>query len=479
LAAIEELRSVPLFHDLSEEPLAWLRSHGTDLYLQAGELLLSEGDVARGFYVILSGDIQITKHATEEEEIVLAVRGPGTFVGETSLLTGEAPNASIVALTECHVVRFGPKAFADMLPMYPSITNGILQAVAERLRDTEVQMRQREKLAALGTMAAGLAHQLNNPASAAARAAKQLRESLAAAQDLVMRLSHLNLDEDQTRFLAEFQLQFLTRRARPVTLDPLAQSDREDELTQWMEDHYIDNAWNLAPTFVSAGLTVEQLEGVAEHVGVAALNDVLVWLEATLTGGALIYTLEQSTMRISDLVKAVKAYSYMDQAPIQELDVHEGLDNTLIILDHKLKHGVTVIRDYDHTLPQIVAYGSELNQVWTNLIENAIDAMDGKGQLWVRTYRENNQIVVEIIDDGPGIPPEVRPRIFEPFFTTKGVGKGTGLGLSIIYRIVVNNHHGNLNVESEPGRTCFQVRLPFHHEDTNENTAMQPGVKKE
>jgi signal transduction histidine kinase len=478
MATIDELRSVPLFQNLSEEQLGWLRDHAMDVYLKVGEILFSEGDSPHGLYISLSGEIQITKHAAEGEEVVLAVRGSGNFVGEISLLTGEPHNASIVALADSHFVRFDAEAFSEMLRMYPSVTNAILQAVAERLRNTEVQIRQREKLAALGTMAAGLAHQLNNPASAAARAAKQLRETLVAAHGLVMRLNQLNLAPSQTEYLADFQAAYLANPIRPKALDPLAQSDREDELSAWLEAHYVDNAWNLAPTFVSAGLTVEQLDDMADHIGLAALNDVVVWLEATLTGGALVYTLEQSTSRISDLVKAFKGYSYMDQAPIQDLDIHDGLENTLVILGHKLK-GINVIREYDRTLPHIEAFGSELNQVWTNLIENAIDALEGKGRIWVRTFHENDQVVVEIIDDGPGIPPEVRPRIFEPFFTTKGVGKGTGLGLSIIYRIVVTEHHGSMDVESEPGRTCFRVRLPLRHEQTAQNTAVQPGAKRD
>ena len=244
-------------------------------------------------------------------------------------------------------------------------------------------------------------------------------------------------------------------------ISTLTQNDREEKLIDWLDEHEITNSWQLAPTLVSAGMDAERLKMLADQMSAEALGEALIWLEATLTINGLINEVEQSTARISELVKAVKAYSYMDQAPLQEIDLHEGLENTLTILNHKLKYGITVTRAYDRTLPRICAYGSELNQVWTNLIDNAIDAMNGQGKLLIRTSREYDDVLVEIVDNGSGIASAMQCRVFEPFFTTKGVGKGTGLGLDIARRIIVKRHRGNIRLFSEPGNTRFEVRLPI------------------
>ncbi len=253
----------------------------------------------------------------------------------------------------------------------------------------------------------------------------------------------------------------IARVKTAASLDPLTQSEHEDEVIDWLEACGISDGWKLAPTLVGVGLDTQWLDTVVDQLPVSLLGDVLVWLEMTLTGVGLVSEIKQGATRISNLVSAIKEYSYMDQAPLQEIDVHEGLENTLTILGHKLKPGVVVIREYDTRLPRIDAYGSQLNQVWTNLIDNAIDAMEGQGQIWLRTAREEARIVVEIADNGPGIVPEIQARMFEPFFTTKDIGKGTGLGLDIVRRIVVGQHKGSIHVSSQPGNTRFQVRLPI------------------
>jgi signal transduction histidine kinase len=317
-------------------------------------------------------------------------------------------------------------------------------------------VQQREKMAALGKLSAGLAHELNNPAAAARRAASRLHEALETMQRSSFLLGARKLTEAQKDRLLSVQ-----RGAAPPGLAPLALSEREDALADWLEDHAVPESCALSSALAEAGFTEESLDALAAQLPEAGtLAEGLAWLGSSLEAVALLRTVEQSTERVSDLVSAIKAYSYMDQAPQQKINIQASLETTLTILQFKWKHGIEVVREYAPNLPCITAYGSELNQVWTNLMDNALDALDGHGHLFVRTACEEGQILVEIGDDGPGIPPEVQSRIFEPFFTTKGVGKGTGLGLDTAYRIVVTRHHGDLRVISEPGDTRFQVRLP-------------------
>lgn len=323
-------------------------------------------------------------------------------------------------------------------------------------------LQQHEKLVALSTLAAGLAHELNNPAAAGRRAAGQLHETFQALLSLALKLNQQQMTRAQLAFVANLQRDALERATIASQLDSLTKSDREDSVTAWLETHGVVDGWKLAPSLVAAGLETQRLDTVIEHVAAEELGDVLSWLSVMLTAFELLNEISQSTGRISELVKAVKAYSYMNQALLQEVDVHEGLESALTILGYKLKRGVVVMREYDRRLPRISAYGSELNQVWTNLIDNAIDAMGGHGQIWVRTSRENDHVLVEIADNGSGIPLDIQPRIFEQFFTTKSVGVGTGLGLDISYRVVVEMHHGNISFFSKPGDTRFQVRLPIN-----------------
>jgi len=273
------------------------------------------------------------------------------------------------------------------------------------------------------------------------------------------RLTKQQLSADQAETVAQI-LRELASRPRPMPLDPLTRTDREEELVTWLEQHRITDAWNLASILVNAGLDRAWLEKIGRHFPQEAVGDVLGWMTGTLTLQDLTEQVERSTGRIAELVNAVKAYSYEGRGPVQEVEVHEGLESTLAILSHKLK-GITLIRDYDRSLPRIPAYGTELNQVWTNLLDNAIDAVNGQGEIRIRTKRDDDHLLVEIHDNGAGIPEDVREHLFEPFFTTKGVGKGTGLGLIISYRIVADRHHGELEFESKPGHTVFLTRLPM------------------
>jgi signal transduction histidine kinase len=447
-----------LFPKLPDEALDEMKQFGKEIQLNAGNVLFSEGDSKYHFFVVLEGEIEVTKQVGAETK-VLAVHRRGEFMGELSMLTGTGAIASGHAIAPSRVLQIDVETFRHILTECSPIADIILSAMAGRTKDVEVQLRQQEKMAALGKMSAGLAHELNNPGAAARRAASQLRENF---QNLQTQALALNLlSKEQLKFINDIQHQATLHACHSPKLDPITCSDQEDEVTDWLEDHDISNSWKLAPTLVNAGLNTEKLDTLADNIPVDCLSHVLTWLEATLSSFGLIHEIEQSTVRISDLVKAIKGYSYMDQAPLQEIDVHEGIENTLLILHHRLKKGVIVKREYDRTLPKICAYASELNQVWTNLIDNGIDAMKGKGDLTIRTYRENNCLIVEIGDTGVGIPPAIQSRVFEPFFTTKGVGKGTGLGLEIAYRIIVNKHHGDIRFESQPGKTRFRVHLPI------------------
>jgi signal transduction histidine kinase len=456
---LDTLRQVPLFAQLSNEQLQWIVDHSGEIRANAGDLLFAEGSPAEQFYVLLEGELQITKRIGGQET-VLVTHQAGAFTGEIPLLTGTPYIASAHVLRASHLLSIGTASFQQMLVVCSPIASILLPAIAGRMQAMELLLQQHEKLAALGKLSAGLAHELNNPAAAGHRAAAQLRETLQVAQSSSLTLNR-SLTPAQRESLAEIERAAREQATRSTPLDAMAQSDREETLTTWLDEHQVADGWKLATTLVEAELETHQLDTIAESIDANTIGTVLTWLAATLAAVGLLDEIEQSTGRISELVKAIKEYTYMDQAPQQEVDIHTGLENTLTILGYKLKSGVSVIRNYDHSLPPICAYGSELNQVWTNLIDNAIDAMGGQGQIAIRTSRKGAYAQVEIADTGPGIPSEVQPHIFEPFFTTKGVGEGSGLGLDIVYRIVVSRHHGDISVSSTPGDTRFQVRLPI------------------
>ncbi len=447
-----------LFPVLEEKYLQDLEVCGTALDLKPGEILYREGDTAYCFYVVLKGQVKVTKQLGAEE-IVVTLHRRGEFTGDLSMLTGGVSQATASSVDVSRVIQF--QDFRELLKGCPRSIDLFVPALAERSKDLEVRLRQQEKLAALGKLSAGLAHELNNPAAAGRRAAKQLNTAIASLQQNMLSLRGKHFSAHHRQLMGELQQQAIAQANSKSALSPLEQSDLEDELTDWLENKGVKNAWELSPSLVSAKIQPSQLETLAKDMESEAFSEALVWLEATLTMNGLVNEVEQSTSRISDLVGAIKNYSYMDRAAVQEIDLHEGLDNTLKILHHKIKYGVKVNKEYSANIPKISAHGSELNQVWTNLIDNAIDGMDGKGELTIRTGLENNCVLIEIIDNGAGIPPQIQSRIFEPFFTSKEVGKGSGLGLDISRRIIVQKHQGNLRFESQPGKTNFQVRIPL------------------
>jgi signal transduction histidine kinase len=453
-----ELLKLPLFASLSPDERACL-DEGETISVPAGTMIAREGEPVQYFYVILEGEIRVSKNY-DGQEVVMAVHTAGKFFGEVPLLLDMPYFIDGEARTPCRLLRYSKEQFWSVMRMCPSVAKEILRTMAARLRGLEGYSQQREKLVSLGTMAAGLAHELNNPAAAARRAAAELLTVASGFPALACRLNKQQLSTVQSDAIAQIQRDIASRPRPTVPLDPVTRNDREEEVLAWLERHRIADAWKLAGILVGAGLDCAWLEHIGKEFPEEAIADVLGWMTGMLSLQELTQQVERSTSRIADLVNAVKAYSYEGRAPQQDVDIHEGLESTLTMLSHKLKH-ITLQREYDRSLPPVPAHGNELNQVWTNLIDNAIDAVNGRGEVRIRTRREDRQLLVEIHDTGPGIPEKIRPHLFEPFFTTKGVGKGTGLGLIISYRIVADRHGGEIEFESEPGHTVFTVRLPI------------------
>lgn len=457
-AAGDSLYDFPLFEGLSADELQWLIDHSNTVELQRGDFFLRENAAADYFYIVLEGELQVMR-IMHGKEVVVGTTPRGIIGGELALLNGTDSLVTTQAIVPTRLMVFDRDAFREIFAATPLVGTRIFQIAAQRMQGYAVNVKQQEKMAALGKLAAGLAHELNNPAAAARRSADELRETLPHVQVQTLRLNALCLTNAQTERLVAFHQQAVQQAAAAAPLSPLEQSDREDDLGLWLDEHSVADAWEVASTFVAAQLSSDQLQPLLDDLPAESASDVLGWLHATLTTTTLLSEIEQSSARISELVKAIKSYTYMDKAPQQEVDIHKGLDNTLTVLSYRLKR-VTVIREYDPTLPTIFARGGELNQVWTNLIANAIDAVDGTGTIWLKTRNENSYVMVEVTDDGHGITDDVLPRLFEPFFTTRDVGAGTGLGLDITYRIITQ-HSGTIEVQSQPGHTRFIIRLPI------------------
>jgi signal transduction histidine kinase len=457
-ALLQQVRSTPLFSSLTDEQLECIEL-GEVIEVPAGTVLVSEGEQSPFFFLVLEGEVRLSR-TYDRQTVLMGVIKPGQFTGETTLLL-EIPWLATARVGKAAVLfRLRQEDFWRMLSTSRTVARDIFRTAAKKMRNMEGYSQQREKLASLGTMAAGLAHELNNPAAAARRAAAHLQQTTGKVQALLCHLS-TTLDRKDWPHLLAAEQEAMDRLAAAPVLDHVERSDRAEAMTAWLEARGVAAAWELAPSFVSADLGTVWLEELAGKLPPSSQADALGWLEARINLKLLLTQVEQSTERIAELVKAVKSYSYMDQSPMQEVDIHEGIESTLTMLVHKLKN-ITLVRAFDRSLPRIMAYGSELNQVWTNLIDNAIHAVNGNGKVCVGTCREDDQLVVEIVDNGSGIPPEVQSHLFEPFFTTKPVGTGTGLGLIISNRIVSDRHGGEIEFESQPGETRFKVRLPFN-----------------
>ena len=452
------LRKIPLFASLPEADLDRLCEMVTEVHLPVGAELFSEGSPGDKAYVIKDGQIEILK-ASGGRNVLIAVRKTGDVIGEMSLLEAAPRFASGRARTDCELLAIGHEELDKLLNSSPSAARAMLNTVTSRLRSTELMLKQSEKMAQLGTLTAGIAHEINNPAAAVQRGADQLLPEMSELQAAQMRLNQLNFSKEQYEKISDLERLARERAEKPIDIGTLERSDREYALETWLDDHGVENAWEYAPGMTNFDLEINDLEQLAEGFTPEDLSSVISWLAVTYSTYSLLAEIAQGAGRITEIVKSLKSYVYLDQAPIQSVDVHESLDNTLVMLRSKLKGGVSVLREYAENLPKIQAYGSELNQVWTNIIDNAIDAMEGQGEIILRTRSAGDWITVEIEDNGAGIPEEVQNNIFSPFFTTKPVGKGTGLGLNISYNII-QKHNGEIKVFSNPGKTRFVINLP-------------------
>jgi signal transduction histidine kinase len=451
-----ELLRVTVFADLPDDQLDWFISQSEELHLKAGEGYSRQGDPANAMFVLLEGQLQ----------------GRGEIGGETIIFTISEGNVTGVlpfsrmkqftvsgrAETDSRILRFPASLFPELIRKMPELTQRLVGLMADRIRETTRMEQQRDRLASLGKLSAGLAHELNNPASAAKRAAGQLRDMLTRIRDASHELGRHDLTSAEKAEIEKLEASFVQQNEHPA--DALTTSDLEEQIDSLLRSHGQNDLWQLAADLARKRVQPEVLESLFAILDPDTARAALVRIAASVEVANLLNEIESSTSRISDLVLAIKEYTYMDQALVQNVDIVKSLETTLTILNYKLKRGVVVQRDYQKIPFLVNSFGSELNQVWTNIIDNAIDAMGGKGELRVRTYRDDGCVVVEIGDNGPGISPQVQPHIFEPFFTTKGVGEGTGLGLDTVQRIV-KKHRGNIQVDSRPGNTRFQVFLPL------------------
>jgi signal transduction histidine kinase len=455
---IQELRSLFVFEGLSDEQLAQLGAASTTVSFGNGDILFREGDPADFWWVLLDGHVELLRRSEHEESVVSVMDRPGLWSGGFRAWTDSAGYlATGRASGSGRMLQVPAAALGELVRTWFPFGVHLIAGFFQTVRMMEALSRQREALVALGTLAAGLAHELNNPASAATRAVDALEATYDALSESLVRLAERRLSGDQFRTIEALRREL---DALPTGADPLSVTDREEALVEWLDVHEVPESWRIAPSLSSAGADVAWCERVSRVLDPAALGPALEWVASELSAAALLAEIKESTRRISDLVSTVKSYSQLDRASLQLIDITEGIESTLVVLGEKLRNGITVVRDYAGELPQIEAIPGELNQVWTNLIDNAIDAMDGQGTLHLSTRADGDSVIVEVADTGAGIPADVQARAFEPFFTTKEVGKGTGLGLDISRRIVVERHHGEIAITSQPGETVLRIKLP-------------------
>ena len=459
-ATTADLRRIDLFDDLDDEALAEFAAVTEPFTAEPGEVIAQGGAQAAGVLLLFSGTAQALIVNGDRTEPA-GLHHPPTWMGAIAVLTRGPLGARMIAVTECELARIQPDDFRRLAFAYPSVHDRVMRQVAPVMSRITAIEQNRERLAALGQLSAGLAHELNNPAAAAQRAAAQMLEALEVVSGTIRRFVESGIERADAAKLVELHDEVVAGAADRAALDAIDAADAEDEILEHLEDLGVPEPWRLAEPLAAAGVDQEWIDRVHARAG-PATDAALAWVAATLTARGLAAELQDSTAQMSDLVRAVKTYAYMDRGELVEVDLHEGLDTTMRILKHKIKNtSIEVVRDYDRSLPKLTVRGSELNQVWTNLIHNAIQALGDHGTITITTRQKGDCATVDVSDDGPGIPPEIRDRVFDQFFTTKDVGSGTGLGLATAQRIVVDHHDGSITFDSEPGRTTFHVSLPF------------------
>jgi signal transduction histidine kinase len=458
MISLEELRSLSLFDGMTETQLAELVAAGEEVAIEPGLVLFREGEHADAWWVLLDGSIHLVRHVGREDVVVRTMDVPGLWAGGFRAWDEHGVYlASGRGATAGRVLRVPAAALRELTETWFPLAVHLIEGVYGTARSIESTARQRESLVALGTLAAGLAHELNNPAAAAVRAVETLGDASGYLLGSLGQLARADITAQQFS-----QLDALRQELQPgsVTRDALALADEEDAITRWLERQGVDDAWQLAPALVAGGADAAWCGRVADALGDAALRPAMSWVASAVSVELFLAELKESTQRISNLVAAVKSYSQMDRASSQRFDVTEGIESSLVILGHKLRDGVAVVREYDAAVPDLEGYPAELNQVWTNLIDNALDAMEDGGTLRISTSADPEAVVIEVADTGTGMTPEAVSRAFEAFFTTKDVGKGTGLGLDIARRIVEERHGGSIGIDTGPGGTTIRVRLP-------------------
>ena len=465
-ALFERLRQAPILSSLKDDEIRCLKGVH-EVCLDRGDVLARQGEFAHHFWILLDGELRICQSSHDGKEIELATLPAGSAFGEVPLLANIPNAASVRANVPCCVAQFDEDAFWNLMTSCPEVRKAILGNMAARFQKLQSHVVQQEKMASLGTLAAGLMHELNNPGAAARRAASQLRENLTRLIELSAKFSKMGLSQEQKQCMVDLQAHALAKK--PVLMNSLEQSDAEEALAEWMENHSIENAWKMAPTLVSMGINAQELECARTAFDGTGFSDALSWLDALVSSMQLVGTIEESIGRVSDLVYAVKSYAYEGKGKNQKLDVNNSIHATLVILAHKLRAKEVVLeKEFAADLPALQSDYSGLNQIWTNLLDNAIDAVPQGGKIGIRTWAEassadsksaHTEICISISDNGSGIPIECQAHIFDPFYTTKPVGIGTGIGLGIVHRIV-EQYRGTVHFSSEPGNTQFVVRLP-------------------